>query len=130
MPGKAQLRISLLNPPANLSPLKFKSWLRAEAGQIQSLAKGPHDIIIVRMFLAHEVRMRIPSSDLDKLIKSLVAKHDNIQQIEVREVAHQLDFAGMAAAQDEASADMAAILEAARGGKSGGDDPGQQSTLH
>lgn len=106
-----QLRISILNAPDDLTPLKLRGWLRSEAESIQGLVKGEHDMIVIRLFLPDRLRLATTQKQLDKLLQGIVDRFPNIYRVELRPVTTALTAGEMAQAAEEGQADLQAMLE-------------------
>lgn len=83
---EGQLRISLLNAPDDMAPLKLRGWLRTEAVDIQSMARGEHDLIIIRLFMPERLRLAITQKKLDGILQEIVDKFPNIHRVELQSV--------------------------------------------
>ncbi len=106
-----QLRLSILNAPDDLTPLKLRGWLRCEAESIQGLAKGEHDMIVIRLFLPEQLRWTTTQKQLDKLLQGIVDRFPNIYRVELRPVTKALTSGEMAQAAEEGQADLQAMLK-------------------
>lgn len=81
-----QLRYSIINPGPDVSPLKFRGWFREEAARIQEMAKGPHDIIVVRLFITQRLVAGVTQRKIDVALQDVVDRHPNIHRVELRVV--------------------------------------------
>lgn len=106
-----QLRISILNAPDDLTPLKLRGWLRSEAESIQGLAKGEHDMTLIRLFLPERLRLATTQKQLDKLLQGIVDRFPNIYRVELRPVSKALSPREMTQAAEEGRADLEAMLK-------------------
>lgn len=85
----AQLRICLLNPTEDITALKLRGWLQAEAAKIDD-QDSKDDHILLRLFLAKRVRYGFTPQKLDALLQGIVDKYPNIESIQLVEVEHPL----------------------------------------
>lgn len=76
-----QIRISLLNPGADISPLRLRGWLQNEAAQISARCE-PGDGAIVRLFLTRKLRFGFTQQKLDTLLQTIADKTPGIVRIE------------------------------------------------
>jgi hypothetical protein len=109
--GNVKFRVSILNPPDDLSPLKLRGWLRQQATEIQSMSGN--GFTIIKLYLANKLRMAFTQKKLDTLLGGIVEKHANIYRIELAVVDAQLDVDQIAVAQEEAKEDIAAMVKSA-----------------
>ena len=109
--GNIKLRVSILNPPDDLSPLKLRGWLQQQAVEIQSMSGN--SFTVVKLYLAKKLRMAFTQKKLDALLGGIVEKHANIYRIELAVVDAQLDMDQIAVAQEEAKQDMAEMAKSA-----------------
>ena len=105
-----QLRYSILNPPPELSPLKFRGWFRNEAARIQETAKGPHDIIVIRLFITQRLIAGVSQRKIDVALQDAVDRHPNIHRVELQPVATPLTNEEMMEAAREAQDDIGEIV--------------------
>jgi len=106
-----QLRLSILNTPDDLTPLKLRGWLRSEAESIQGMAKSEHDMIVIRLFLPERLRLASTQKQLDKLLQGIVDRFPNIYRVELRPVTKALTLGEMAQAAEEGQTDLQAMLD-------------------
>ncbi len=106
-----QLRLSILNAPDDLTPLKLRGWLRSEAESIQGLAKDKHDLIMIRLFLPERLQLATTQRQLDKILQGIVDRFPNIFRVELRPVAKSLTVIEMGQAAEEAQTDLQAMLK-------------------
>ncbi|MBX3685867.1 MAG: hypothetical protein KF909_07015 [Rhodocyclaceae bacterium] len=106
-----QMRLSILNAPDDMTPLKLRGWLRGEAESIQGLAKGEHDMIVIRLFLSERLRLATTQKQLDKILQGIVDRFPNIYRVELRPVTKALTVGEMAQAAEEAQTDLQEMLE-------------------
>lgn len=115
------LRASILNPGPEITPLKFRGWLRAEAADIdqKTRATGQQYLVsIIRLYLPEKLRLAIGQDKLDRILQGVVDKFETIQNIELRTVEAPLDLARMSEAQTEMQADIQEMMRATKEGDS------------
>lgn len=80
-----KMRMTILNvDESTVTPLKFRGWLRNEVIDIQRTAQDKEDIIVVRLFISERLRFAITQPALDKMLKAVVDKHQNIYRVELQ----------------------------------------------
>lgn len=89
-----KLRMSILNVDDDVTPLKFRGWLRSELASIEGSA-ATNDIIIIRLFIPNKLLFGLTQRKLDSVCGDLVEKFDHIQRIETVLVEKSLGFAEM-----------------------------------
>lgn len=107
----AQIRYSILSPDRALSALKFRGWFRQETANIQTTAKGPDDIIIIRLYMPHRLIAGITQRKLDVILQGAVDSNPNIQRVELLPVVGTMSFDEMLEAANEAKEDMRKLAE-------------------
>lgn len=108
-----QFRISLVNVPMNISPLKLRGYLRAEANDIQNKATE-HSFFIIRLFLPERILFAYTQKKLDVLLKDIVDKYPSIHRVELVTVKNTLDFAQMQEESKAAQKDLGILIEDAK----------------
>lgn len=111
--NSGKIRMSILNTPDGLSPLKITGWLRQEAADIQSNAENEDELIIIRLFIPQRLILAITEKKLDKVLQGIVDKFSNIQTVELRGVAKSLSFEEMMKEQEYAREDIRSFIDAA-----------------
>jgi len=111
--SNVQLRISLVNVPMNISPLKLRGYLRAEANDIQSKSTE-HSFFIIRLFLPERLLFAYTQKKLDVLLKDIVDKYPSIHRVELVTVKSTLDFAQMQEESKAAQKDLGIMIEEAK----------------
>lgn len=106
-----QLRYSILNPGPEVTPLKFRGWFRQEAARIQEMAKGPHDIIVIWLFITQRLIAGVSQRKMDVALQDAVDRHPNIHRVELRPVDKPLTADEMMEAGREAEADINEVAE-------------------
>ena len=116
---QGQFRSSILQVPANITPLKFRGYLRKEIEAVQATAQGEEDIIVVRVFVLEKVLFGLGARKVDSILQGVVEKCPNIQRVELEALARPLTAAEMQEAAAEAQAMVQALSERvmASGGK-------------
>lgn len=89
-----KVRFTLLNIPDDMSPLKFRGYMRTEAQNIQSLCQE-NDFVVIRVFVPKKLRLQIPQRERDKIFASIVDKMPNIYRIEMALTDRQLSYEEM-----------------------------------
>ncbi|NTV72195.1 MAG: hypothetical protein HGA71_18895 [Azonexaceae bacterium] len=123
---QGQFRSSILQVPADITPLRFRGYLRQEIEAIQATAQSEEDIIIVRVFVLEKVLFGLGAKKVDSIVQGMLSKCPNIQRIELEALLRPLTAEEM----HEAAADAQQTLQAlsarvmASGGKLGS-EPGK-----
>ncbi|MEN7433755.1 hypothetical protein VA599_23705 [Chromobacterium sp. TRC.1.1.SA] len=81
--------LSILNPPPEVTPLKFKGWLQTEAAKINAHYPPGH-VIRIRLFLTPRLMYCLPRKKMDALMQGIVNRNDKIFGIELYETDHSL----------------------------------------
>lgn len=114
MENNLHVRLSILNPGFEVSPLKFRGWLRAEAAQIDQMSRAsgmPHQVTIIRLFVPTRLFFAIGEAALDKTLQQITDKFETIYRIELRVVDNPLTLDEMCLAEEEAQQDLQSIDE-------------------
>ncbi len=116
---QGQFRSSILQVPADVTPLKFRGYLRKEIEAVQASAQGEEDIIVVRLFVLERVLFGLGVKKVDSILNGVVGKCPNIQRIELEALIRPLTAEEMQEAADEAQEMVQALAERvmATGGK-------------
>jgi hypothetical protein len=109
---QGQYRSATLQVPAEVTPLKFRGYLRKEIEAVQATAQGEEDIIVVRLFVLEKVLFGLGAKKVDSILHGALGKCPNILRIE-------LDRTGLlrSLTQDEmqeAAAEAQSTLQALR----------------
>ena len=99
---QGQFRSSILQVPADITPLKFRGYLRREIEAVQATAQNEEDIIVVRVFVLEKVLFGLGAKKVDGILHGVVAKCPNIQRIELDALLRPLTAEEMQEAADEA----------------------------
>lgn len=116
---QGQFRASVLQVPADITPLKLRGYLRKEIEAVQATAVNQEDIIVVRLFVLEKVLFGLGARKVDSILNSIVGKCPNIQRIELEALSRPLTTEEMQEAAAEAQATVQALSERvmASGGK-------------
>ena len=106
-----QGRICLINVPDDISPLKFRSYFKAEAADIQAKFTG-EGFAVIRLFLPLRIKSAYTDRQLDKLIQGVVDKHSHVELVEFIEVTKSLGMEEMKEESRFAEMDLEDIAEA------------------
>jgi hypothetical protein len=123
---QGQFRSSILQVPADVTPLKFRGYLRREIEAVQATAQSAEDIIIVRVFVLEKVLFGLGAKKVDSIVQGVVGKCPNIQRIELEALVRPLTADEMQEAADDAQETLQALGDRvmASGGKLGPDNGG------
>lgn len=123
---QGQFRSSILQVPADITPLKFRGYLRREIEAVQATAQNEEDIIIVRLFVLEKVLFGLGARKVDSILQGVVAKCPNIQRIELEALVRPLTQDEMQEAANDAQETLQALGDRvmASGGKLGPDAGG------
>lgn len=118
---QGQFRSTVLQVPADVTPLRFRGYLRQEIEAVQATAQGEEDIIVVRLFVLEKVLFGLGAKKVDSILHGIVGKCPNIQRVELEALARPLSAEEMQEAAAEAQAALRALSERvmASGGKLG-----------
>ena len=103
---QGQYRYSILQVPAEVTPLKFRGYLRKEVEAVQATAKDEEDIILVRLFVLEKVLFGLGAKKVDNILLGVVGKCPNILRIELEALARPLTLDEMQEAASEAQASL------------------------
>jgi hypothetical protein len=106
---QGQLRSSILQVPAEVTPLKFRGYLRKEIEAVQATAQSEEDIIVVRLFVLEKVLFGLGAKKVDNILQGVLGKCPNIQRIELEALLRPLTQDEMQEAADEAQATLQAL---------------------
>jgi hypothetical protein len=110
--ASAQVRIAVLNPGVEISPLRLRGWLQKEAARIDGRC-GPDDGAILRLFLTRKLRFAFTQEKLDAMLQAIADRYPAILRIETQVVSVPLDEAQMAEQTTQANADLQAFMQRA-----------------
>jgi len=116
---QGQFRSTVLQVPTEVTPLKFRGYLRKEIQAVQAGVQSPEEIIVVRLFVLEKVLFGLGARKVDGILQGVVEKCPNIQRIELEALARPLTAEEMAEAAEEAQATVQVLSERvmASGGK-------------
>lgn len=103
---QGQYRYSILQIPSDISPLKFRGYLRKEVEAVQATAQGEEDIILIRLFVLEKVLFGLGAKKIDSILQGVVGKCPNIQRIELEPLARSLTQDEMQEAAEEAQSTL------------------------
>ncbi len=106
---QGQFRSSILQVPADITPLKFRGYLRREIEAVQATAVNEEDIIVVRLFVLEKVLFGLGAKKVDSILHGVVAKCPNIQRIELEALLRPLCVEEMQEAAAEAQETLQAL---------------------
>lgn len=118
---QGQFRSSILQVPPEVTPLKFRGYLRKEIEAVQATAQNEEDIIVVRLFVLEKVLFGLGPKKVDSILQGVVGKCPNIQRIELEALVRPLTQDEMQEAAAEAQEMLQALSDRvmASGGKLG-----------
>ncbi len=108
---QGQFRSSILQVPAEVTPLRFRGYLRREIEAVQATAEHAEDIIVVRLFVLEKVLFGLGAKKVDGILQGIVGKCPNIQRIELEALARPLTQEEMQEAADEAQQTLLALRD-------------------
>jgi hypothetical protein len=108
---QGQFRYSILQVPAEISPLKFRGYVRKEIEAVQATAKDEEDIILVRLFVLEKILFGLGMKKMDSILNTLVGKCPNIQRIELEPLLRPLTVEEMQEAADDAQSTLQALSQ-------------------
>lgn len=112
--------MSILNVTPDISALKFRSWIKGQAADIQIKAEdGDH--IVIRLFMPIRLISAIGQSKLDRVLGEIVNAFPNVYRIELREVEQSLSVSQMQEEAARGQEDLSGIIEEMGGALSGSD---------
>ena len=75
---QGQYRSATLQVPAEVTPLKFRGYLRKEIEAVQATAQGEEDIIVVRLFVLEKVLFGLGAKKVDSILHGALGECPNI----------------------------------------------------
>lgn len=116
---QGQFRSTVLQVPTEVTPLKFRGYLRQEIQAVQASVQSPEEIIVVRLFVLERVLFGLGARKVDSILQGVVEKCPNIQRVELEALARPLTAEEMEEAAEEAQATVQVLSERvmASGGK-------------
>jgi len=123
---QGQYRSATLQVPVEVTPLKFRGYLRKEIEAVQATAQGEEDIIVVRLFVLEKVLFGLGAKKVDSILHGVLGKCPNILRIELEGLVRPLTQDEMQEAAAEAQSTLQALRDRvmASGGKPGPDAGG------
>lgn len=129
MEADLHLRISILSPGLDVTPLKFRGWLRAEASDIDLKTRTSgleRQVSIIRLFIPNRLRLAVGQQRLDKILQDIVDRFETIHRIELEAVDAPLSIQEIS----EIEAGMRATMDELRAIEKVGDDADDAPTVH
>lgn len=115
-----KLRMSILNVTPDISALKFRSWIKEQAVDIQINADDT-DFIVIRLFMPLKLIRAFGRSKLNKLLGEIAHAFPNVYRIDLREVEHSLTVPQMQEESVRGQEDLSSIIEEIGGSLFSGD---------
>ena len=103
---QGQYRSATLQVPAEVTPLKFRGYLRKEIEAVQATAQGEEDIIVVRLFVLEKVLFGLGTKKVDSILHNALGKCPNILRIELEGLLRPLTQDEMQEAAAEAQSTL------------------------
>jgi hypothetical protein len=103
---QGQYRSATLQVPAEVTPLKFRGYLRKEIEAVQATAQGEEDIIVVRLFVLEKVLFGLGAKKVDSILHNALGKCPNILRIELEGLLRPLTQDEMQEAAAEAQSTL------------------------
>ena len=103
---QGQYRSATLQVPAEVTPLKFRGYLRKEIEAVQATAQGEEDIIVVRLFVLEKVLFGLGTKKVDSIQHGALGKCPNILRIELEGLLRPLTQDEMQEAAAEAQSTL------------------------
>lgn len=103
---QGQYRSATLQVPAEVTPLKFRGYLRKEIEAVQATAQGEEDIIVVRLFVLEKVLFGLGAKKVDSILHGALGKCPNILRIELEGLLRPLTQDEMQEAAAEAQSTL------------------------
>lgn len=103
---QGQYRSATLQVPAEVTPLKFRGYLRKEIEAVQATAQGEEDIIVVRLFVLEKVLFGLGAKKVDSILHGALGKCPNILRIELEGLLRPLTQEEMQEAAAEAQSTL------------------------
>jgi hypothetical protein len=104
---QGQYRSATLQVPAEVTPLKFRGYLRKEIEAVQATAQGEEDIIVVRLFVLEKVLFGLGAKKVDSILHGALGKCPNILRIELEGLLRLFDSGRDAGSRRRGSIDAA-----------------------
>lgn len=114
------VRVAILSPGAEVTALKFRGWLRAEAADIDRKTREGGEgrcASIIQLHVLERVRAAMGPARLDKLLRDMVNKFDTIIRIELHTVSAPLTLPQLLQARDEAARELDVAFQAVSEGE-------------
>ena len=108
---QGQYRSATLQVPAEVTPLKFRGYLRKEIEAVQATAQSEEDIIVVRLFVLEKVLFGLGAKKVDSILHGALGKCPNILRIELEGLLRSLTQDEMQEAAAEAQSTLQALRD-------------------
>jgi len=108
---QGQYRSATLQVPAEVTPLKFRGYLRKEIEAVQATAQSDEDIVVVRLFVLEKVLFGLGAKKVDSILHGALGKCPNILRIELEGLLRPLTQDEMQEAADEAQATLQTLRD-------------------
>ena len=108
---QGQYRSATLQVPAEVTPLKFRGYLRKEIEAVQATAQGEEDIIVVRLFVLEKVLFGLGAKKVDSILHGALGKCPNILRIELEGLLRPLTQDEMQEAAAEAQSTLQTLRD-------------------
>ena len=106
---QGQYRSATLQVPAEVTPLKFRGYLRKEIEAVQATAQGEEDIIVVRLFVLEKVLCGRGAKKVGSILHGALGNCPNILRIELEGLLRSLTQDEMQEAAAEAQSTLQAL---------------------
>lgn len=113
--AKGKFKISILTPSEDISALKLRGWLYAEAEQINNTMTGEYDYAFIRLFIQNRVRFAFTKKKIDALMQGVTEKFENIFQVELFVVDKPLSFEQIQEEHTRANIELSEMVKIATG---------------
>ena len=108
---QGQYRSATLQVPAEVTPLKFRGYLRKEIEAVQATAQGEEDIIVVRLFVLEKVLFGLGAKKVDSILHGALGGCPYVLRIELEGLLRSLTQDEMQEAAAEAQSTLQALRD-------------------
>lgn len=112
--SSAHVRASILNPGLDVSPLKFPSWIREQARDVDLRAmsgQGDHHHSLLVLFLPKRTYNVLSAAKVNKILQDITERFHSIARIELRLVDQALTMEQLAQEQQNIEAHLNGLAE-------------------
>lgn len=113
--ANGKFKISILNPPTEISALKLRGWFYTQAEQINNTMTGEYDYAFIRLFIQSRVRFAFTQKKIDALMQGVTEKYENIFQVELFVVDKPLDVNQIQEEYARANIELSEMVKIATG---------------